>query len=139
MQQMSLNFFFNFLIFIFGCIGFSLLHMGFLQLRQAGPTLRCGAWTSHCGGFPCCRARAPGARASVVVARGLSSCGAWAQLLRSMWDLPRSGIEPVSPALAGGFLIIVPPGKLPLNFFKLSCVLCELLQVAVCFLPTSLK
>ena len=28
-----------------------------------------------------------------------------------MWDLPRSGIEPVSPALAGGFLTTVPPGK----------------------------
>ena len=28
-----------------------------------------------------------------------------------MWDLPRPGIEPVSPALAGGFLTTVPPGK----------------------------
>ena len=26
------------------------------------------------------------------------------------WGLPRSGIEPVSPVLAGGFLIIGPPG-----------------------------
>ena len=43
---------------------------------------------------------------SVVVARRLSSCGAWAQLLHSMWDLPRPGIESVSPALAGGFLIL---------------------------------
>ena len=33
-----------------------------------------GAWASHCGGFSCCRAWALGARASVVVARGLSSC-----------------------------------------------------------------
>ena len=32
--------------------------------------------------------------------RRLSSCGAWAQLLRGMWDLPRPGLEPVSPALA---------------------------------------
>ena len=29
----------------------------------------------HCGGFSCCGARAPGTRTSVVVARGLSSCG----------------------------------------------------------------
>jgi len=29
-----------------------------------------------------------------------------------MWDLPESGIEPVSPALAGGFFTTVPPGKL---------------------------
>ena len=41
----------------------------------------------------------------------LSSCGSWAQLLRGMWDLPRPGLEPVSPALAGGFLTTAPPGK----------------------------
>ena len=28
-----------------------------------------------------------------------------------MWDLPRLGLEPVSPALAGGFLTTAPPGK----------------------------
>ena len=28
-----------------------------------------------------------------------------------MWDLPEPGLEPVSPALAGGFLTTVPPGK----------------------------
>ena len=28
-----------------------------------------------------------------------------------MWDLPGPGIEPVSPATAGGFLTTVPPGK----------------------------
>ena len=28
-----------------------------------------------------------------------------------MWDLPRPGLEPVSPALAGGFLTTVLPGK----------------------------
>ena len=28
-----------------------------------------------------------------------------------MWDLPGPGIEPVSPALAGGFLTTVPLGK----------------------------
>ena len=28
-----------------------------------------------------------------------------------MWDLPRPGLEPVSPALAGGFLTTEPPGK----------------------------
>ena len=33
-----------------------------------------------------------------------------------MWDLPGPGLEPVSPALAGGFLITVPPGK-SLSFF----------------------
>ena len=42
---------------------------------------------------------------------GFSSCGSWAELLHGMWDLPRPGIEPVSPALAGGFLTTAPPGK----------------------------
>ena len=28
-----------------------------------------------------------------------------------MWDLPRPGLKPVSPALAGGFLTTAPPGK----------------------------
>ena len=40
--------------------------------------LCCGAQASHCGGFSCCRARALGARASLIVACGLSSCGSWA-------------------------------------------------------------
>ena len=42
---------------------------------------------------------------------GFSSCGAWAWLLCGMWDLPRSVIQPVSPALAGGFLSTAPPGE----------------------------
>ena len=32
-------------------------------------------------------------------------------MLRGMWDLPGPGVEPVSPALAGGFLTTAPPGK----------------------------
>ena len=28
-----------------------------------------------------------------------------------MWDLPGPGLEPVSPALPGGFLTTVPPGE----------------------------
>ena len=70
----------------------------------------CGAWTL-------------GMQASVVVACGLSSCssralehrlsscGARASLLCGMWDLPGPGLEPMSPALAGGFLTTAPPGK----------------------------
>ena len=62
-------------------------------------------------------------RASVVVVYGLSSCDSWAlghrlsscgsraQLLCGMWDHPGPGIEPVSPALVGGFLTTMPPGK----------------------------
>ena len=48
--------------------------------------------------------------------RRLSNCGSRAQSLRGMWDLPRPGLEPVSPALAGRFSTTAPPGK-PLIFF----------------------
>ena len=41
----------------------------------------------------------------------LSNCGSRVQPLRGMWDLPRPGLEPVSPALAGRFSTTVPPGK----------------------------
>ena len=34
-----------------------------------------------------------------------------------MWDLPRPGLEPVSPALAGRFSTTAPPGK-PQDIFK---------------------
>ena len=59
--------------------------------------------------------------ASLVVQRRLqmhrlSSCGSRAQLLRGMWDLPRPGLEPVSPALAGGFSTTAPQGKPPTQF-----------------------
>ena len=43
-------------------------------------------------------------------------CGVQASLARSMWDLPGPGIEPVCPALAGGFLTTGLPEK-PLLIF----------------------
>ena len=43
--------------------------------------------------------------------RRLSNCGSRAQLFCSMWDRPRPGLEPVSPALAGRFSTTAPPGK----------------------------
>ena len=93
-------------------------------------TLRCSAWASHCSGFSCCGAQALSAWASVVVARGLSSCGlralerrlssygAQAYLLCGMWDLPGPGLEPVSPALAGGLPTTAPPGKPEFTLFR---------------------
>ena len=49
---------------------------------------------------------------------GFSSCGAWAQLLCGMWDLPGPGLESMSPALAHRFLTTVPPRKSPLSHFE---------------------
>ena len=45
---------------------------------EQGLLSSCGVQTSHCGGFSCCGARAPGVRASVVAAPRLSSCDAQA-------------------------------------------------------------
>ena len=41
----------------------------------------------------------------------LSNCGSRAHSLRGVWDLPRPGLEPVSPALAGRLSTTAPPGK----------------------------
>ena len=49
----------------------------------------------------------------------LSNCGSRAHLLRGMWDLPRPGLEPVSPALAGRFSTTAPPGQPPFSSFKI--------------------
>ena len=50
--------------------------------------------------------------------RGLSSCGVRASALCGMWDLPGSGMEPMSPELAGGFPTTRPPGKPMRTFFR---------------------
>ena len=72
-----LNFLKNNCIYL-GCSGSSLPCMGFLWLWRVGAALHCSAWSSHCGGFSCCRARALGTQASVVVVHRLScsvACG----------------------------------------------------------------
>ena len=48
----------------------------------------------------------------------LSNCGLRAYLLCGMWDLPRPGLEPMSPTLAGRLSTTVPPGKPKVNFYK---------------------
>ena len=68
---------------------------------------------THCSGFSCCEAGALGTRASLVVAHGLS-CSTACE------NLPGPGLQPVSPALAGGFSTTAPPGK-PLWIRFLSC------------------
>ena len=40
-----------------------------------------------------------------------------------MWDLPGPGLEPVSPAFAGGFLTTVPPRKPPRRMFGYESLL----------------
>ena len=57
----------------------------------------CSAWASRGSGFSCWGAWAQGHGSTIV------AC--------SMWDPPRSGIQPVSPALAGRFFITETPGN----------------------------
>ena len=87
------------------CTGFSL-----------GLFSTCSVRASRCGGFSCCGAQALGhtgfsSWAPGLCSTGLISCGSRAQLLLSMWDLLRSGIEPVCSALVGGFFTTEPSGK----------------------------
>ena len=98
----------------FGCVGSSFLCEGFLQPRQAGATLHRAAWASI--------AASPVAEHRLQMRR-LSSCGSRAQLFCGMWDLPRPGLEPVSPALTGRLSTTAPPGKPWAHvFYLLRCV-----------------
>ena len=60
-----------------------------------------------------------------------SNCGSQVQLLRGMWDLPRPGLEPVSPALAGRFSTTAPPGK-PGRWILNHCATREVPPVPYC-------
>ena len=90
-----------------------------LILFLAGLGLRCcvhafSSWStqaSHCSGFSYCRAWA-------LRHVHFTIYGAWAQLPRSMWDLPGPGFEPVSPSLAGRFLTTGPPGTPSCSFLN---------------------
>lgn len=75
----------------------------FSSCYEWGLLSSCSAPASPCGGFSGCGTQAPGHV-------GSSSCGPQTQLPLGLGDLPRLGVEPVSPALTGGFLATGPPG-----------------------------
>ena len=60
----------------------------------------------------------------------VSSCGTWAQPLCGMWDPPGLGIEPMSPALVGGFFATEPPGK-PKGSFKSTPSLAQVILMRI--------
>ena len=107
-------------LFVFFNSNLLFIYYLFLYLVLAVLGLRfCARAFSSCGeqGPLFIAVRGPLTIAASVVAehrlqtRRLSSCGSRAQLLRGMWDLPRPGLEPVSPALAGRLSTTAPPGK----------------------------
>ena len=78
----------------------------------------CDAWASHGSGLFCCKAWAPGHT-------GFRSCSTWAQQLWftglvAPWHVgsSRTGLQPMSPALAGGCPSTVPPGKSSYDILK---------------------
>ena len=105
----TILFFFFFLIFFFFI---------FLFLTVLGPCF-CLRALSSCGkwGPLFIAVHGPLTIAACLAAehrlqtRRLSSCGSRAQSLHGMWDPPRPGLEPVSPASAGGLSTTAPPGK----------------------------
>ena len=107
------NFFFKFILFIYlAVLGLHFCARAFSDYSERGPL-----FTAVCGPLT--------AAASLVGEHGLqmrrlSSCGSRAQLLRDMWDPPRPGLEPVSPALAGRLSTTAPPGKPFSNFLTLK-------------------
>ena len=96
-----LHFFFNvFILAVLGLHGFSLVAassgcslIAMHGLLAAGAS-RCRARPLQREGFSSC--------CSWGLEHSLSSCGSHACLLQGMSDFPGSGMEPVSPALAGG-------------------------------------
>ena len=65
----------------------------------------------------------------------LNSCGARAQSLCGMWNLPGPGVETTFPALAGRFLSTVPPGKSAAKFqiqYSVKELLGHLQKLATC-------
>ena len=85
-------FFFNFIhLFTF------LASLGFCCCKRTLSS--CGQWGLLSSGS----ARAPQSTNSRV--HWLNSCDAWALLLRGMWNLPGPGMEPVSPALIGRWIL----------------------------------
>ena len=71
----------------------------FIAAHRLSLVVASGDYSSlRCEGFPLWWLLLLQSRASG--AHGPYSCGARAQVLCSIWDLPRPGMEPVSPALA---------------------------------------
>ena len=110
-----------FCIYLFlAVLGLRYLHRLFLQLQRVGAPLQ-----FQCTGFPLrwllllqSRGfRAPGLSAPCVQGTGSTVV---AHRLGCSTDPPRSGIEPVSPALAGRFLSPEPPGKALKQYFLKS-------------------
>ena len=130
-----------FYLFIYGSVGSSLLLRLFSSCGAQGRLYLPGAcfsllwflllWSTG--------SRAPGCYQmwhmdSAAAAPGFENTGTWVRLMQSMWDLPVSRMESVSPALAGGFFTTEPPGKPDIHFQIIKrCTWSTIAQVQCCF------
>ena len=116
----ELMFLFFFLINLFIYLFIFWLCWVFVSVRGLSPVVASGDHSSpRCAGLSLSW---PLVAEHRLQTRRLSSCGSWAQLLRGMWDPPRPGLEPVSPALAGRLSTTAPPGKPRANVFNFDGV-----------------
>ena len=129
-------YFFKFFIcffFLFWLCWVLVAVQAFLWLWRAGATTRRGAWASHCGGLPR-EAWALGwegfsSCSSWALENRLSTCGTRALMFFDMWDLPRLGIKPAPPALAGGFFTTEPLWKSLMLFLDWYILWCATLWI----------
>ena len=107
-------------IFIFGCAGSSVRARAFSSCGKWGPlfiAVRGPLFIAVRGPLT---VAAPPVAGHRLQTRRLSNCGSRAQPLRGIWDPPRPGLEPVSPALAGRFSTTAPSGKPSSSFYSFS-------------------
>ena len=109
LRSASLHFFLFFNLFIY----FWLCWV-FVSAQGLSPVAASGGHSSsRCAGLSLSR---PLVAEHRLQTRRLSSCGSRAQSLCGMWDPPRPGLEPASPASAGRLPTTAPPGKPPFIF-----------------------
>ena len=97
-----------FIVCVWAVLGLHCCVLAFSSCRDQG-LLFIVVRASPCDGFSCFGTQALGAWASVAVVQRLSCPVA-------RWDLPRPGIEPVSPVLQGGLLTTGSRGKHSFSF-----------------------
>ena len=95
-------------LFIFGCTGSSIACRGFSSWgeRELLFVVVCGVLLLRRTGSG---------------HEGFSSCDTGALLLQGMWNLPRPGIKPMNPTLAGGLLTTEQPEKPNISYFLFIC------------------
>ena len=110
-------------------------------LLSWSPVSRCmdfspgSRWAQYFAGFGCrdfssCCTGAPSSCGSWALEHRLSRCGE--RVAPHMWDLPRAGNAPVSPAFSGGFSSTVSPRKSSFRYIFIA-VLSEPVEFEMIF------